>query len=436
MRNHISTLAVLAFACTLLAPCALFAQYYSVCGTAYYYDYREKRDNSTTLLKATDKGTNRPARRTKVYLMDEDGVYNDYTEAFEGDDDVLGSTYTDASTGAFCFHNVGGAEDIYVLTKYESDDTEVKTDTGTVYTASPRVEVNFGRNIYDYNFSISCPDETDGTCDSSYQATVTYALQNRVANILQTGVDVDILVADSDYHRNGNNGPVELYYRWNSSGWCNSGSYSSGCNDICIDGADWNNPYIPAHEIGHALWKRALGNCNASGDCGGMHCWDPQDCAPNYWVSEKCATSEGWADFVATATYWGQGQSGAWYKTNSNRNLEGQTTIGNPLFSNTTDEDCVNENQYPHLLEANVARYFWDLYDSTAVDEKYTEALSKNFATLLSVWDAFPSGYGDGDVMETGSDGRNAWDYSNNAYSIIGSNSSILYNNCIGNQDH
>ncbi len=68
----------------------------------------------------------------------------------------------------------------------------------------------------------------------------------------------------------------------------------------------------------------------------------------------------------------------------------------------------------PEVWEANAARFFWDLYDTTTIfdyDGTYTDNNLDSFHNLLIEWDDFPAGTGDGDRAQSGLDGRNAWDF-------------------------
>lgn len=136
----------------------------SVCGVVKYWDLRTDRDEDSYLKSSTFQ-TNQPARRLKLYLMDKDGLWHDYWEANEGDDDVIAVTYTNSVSGAYCFYNVPGDQDLYLMAKFESDDTEAK-DSRDIYNYVASREVHYdwtsGGNRT-LNWNITCPDARSQT---------------------------------------------------------------------------------------------------------------------------------------------------------------------------------------------------------------------------------------------------------------------------------
>jgi hypothetical protein len=132
---------------------------------------------------------------------------------------------------------------------------------------------------------------------------------------------------------------------------------------LCIGGAF--QPYAVPHELGHMVhvrWMAYRGGMNGKG--------------PISWLNgtwQKGQTGEGWANFVATAT---------WFSPEAR----------NPLVSNWPMEDRRIARQTclegMSIGEMNVAQFFWDLYDAFDPSEPEDE-VQLDLDTLLSVWSLF-----------------------------------------------
>jgi hypothetical protein len=151
-------------------------------------------------------------------------------------------------------------------------------------------------------------------------------------------------------------------------------------------------PWALGHELGHVLharWMAYRGGMNGGG--------------PVSWVTgtaQKAQVGEGWADFVATAT---------WFSRDALK----------PVASGWLMEDRAAAARGCQLGtsvgELNAAQFFWDLYDA-ANEAEPNDDVSLDFWTLLKVWSLF-KGVRDGTEErdrapgECNPHGRNIIDY-------------------------
>ena len=150
--------------------------------------------------------------------------------------------------------------------------------------------------------------------------------------------------------------------------------------------------------------------------------------------------SEGWANFVAGATYWSGSSQVPRYGNLSSRELEGDTKAGNYGYTRRcVRHGSVNGPDVEERYIGNVTRFFWDLYDSTTTDDTspygHTDAISTSLAAIADTWIYFPSGTGNHENDEAGDDGRNVRDYSHwHGYRFSSSAISLIYVNCLEDQ--
>ena len=194
---------------------------------------------------------------------------------------------------------------------------------------------------------------------------------------------------------------------------------------ICV--ATPNSNHRVAHEVGHIVMSRALKiNDGPMARVTANSAWTDID-------NEKLATSEGFANFFAAAVYWEQGAVDPFYQ-NSSKPIEGDTTEGN----GSTLKSCISRGNEPHRIEGNVARFFWDLYDTTSdANGNLVDDTSMSLVELVDAWEDFKPGELDRQAEEGGtddaglkSDGRNAWDY----MCRLREGYSELRLNCLGEQ--
>lgn len=169
---------------------------------------------------------------------------------------------------------------------------------------------------------------------------------------------------------------------------------SSGYRDVCmIHGSDGrsgtHNPFRAVHEIGHNLHRRWMKD---SSDVG-------QDCGTSGWSTgndESGATAEGWANFVAVASWWNAGMAGMEYDGRDVTSA-GDADLAGSCGSGTT---CTCSTGGLNG-EGRVTQFFVDLWD---VDD----SMDLSFADLLRVWSTFDQ---DAESDECGPDGRNLLDF-------------------------
>ncbi len=170
----------------------------------------------------------------------------------------------------------------------------------------------------------------------------------------------------------------------------------------------FNNSTL-AHELGHIAHLIAFDYDWLGSDCslnGDGHSWNSVE-----W--ESCAFSEGFADFVAAATFFYPGAA-------SPRSYDHDIEIG-----------CSGAR---HQSESNVARYFWDMYDSR---NESGDAVTLPFSWIFAKLDVFPFATGTRHTWENffNRNGTNSWDfYWHAAYSGGATNvnlGDLLLHNCV-----
>ena len=174
----------------------------------------------------------------------------------------------------------------------------------------------------------------------------------------------------------------------------------------------FNNSTL-AHEFGHVVNAIQFEQDGTWANCswgGNWHSWDSIE-----WQS--CAAEEGFANFVAAATFF--------YPWAAN-----PTSYGNDI-----ENGCSGVDQWS---ESNVARMYWDLYDSN--NETWDNA-QQPFYWFVDKLNIYPDGTANRQDRETAAsaNGANAWDFYWHAlYSGNGVNVDIqlpLELNCLYNSD-
>lgn len=352
---------------------------YDICGTLRFFDSRTHRFAGSVVDGGAGDAN---ALYVEIELWDRDGYCVDSAAGCgETDDDQLAVTYSSSSDGSFCFTDISADMDIYFLSRFDSDDTRVRFDLLSLpLVITSDVVVDFGAGgdlIKDWN--LSCPSVIGGLCNSGSNVQ-TFA--NRFANALATGVDVDKKVSESLYATNGFSSPVTIRDRGLGVSRCPaSGNKTLDCEDVCMNTTDMTSNHTVAHEIGHVLHRRNH-----------LLCDDPISGCTGSWLqqgTERCVTSEGFADFVSLMTHWPRGHTAPVYQV-STRNGEGWTTIGN-----SASRPCAFYGSNAHQSEANVARYFWDLYDTVNHSSDnwllgIGDVSTHTFDEILLGWNEFP----------------------------------------------
>jgi hypothetical protein len=394
----------------------------NVYGYIRYWDNREDRDTNSRVYPSNGM-TTRVMKYGTLYVYDKDGSYIDAV-VNENDDDLIEEVHI-TSSGYF-YVDVGssdpggsGSQDVYFLFKFENPvgkvlndlDNDIVVYSAIYYNLSSTVQLNWDVTCWTNSFNVNCVNDAAARSTASSPS---HAIANAASNILQTMQDVDDYFMTIDP-------PMIAYYPNDPSSNCTSTiGYSISRDSFCIGTDLYDQNHRVAHEIGHGLEKRLLTpgpDCVSltHGTCGG-HSW-------NSIEDERCATAEGFADFVGAATHFAHNQTSAWYSDPA-WTMEGATTFGNGLNA----LPCVsNSSASKHKMEGNVARFFWDLYDTTTLDDSGNDNENDPYCgTITAIWSEFTDQNADSDIEddreadESSINGRNVFDYSyhaSNAYS-------------------
>lgn len=180
-----------------------------------------------------------------------------------------------------------------------------------------------------------------------------------------------------------------------------TGSFSQTLIEMADDSNSYSGVVVP-HELGHSIHKQQFGQNDLQSDCsfgGATH-------ALTSLEYDSCATAEGWADFVAAASWWDE-TNAASVPTGWGFDFESATPAYTSLCSDNRG------------VEGQAARGFWDLIDvnnETAVapavfDDTYD---GNNAAYLTAGWDLFPNGTANREDYENDIHGVNLRDYVEN----------------------
>lgn len=432
MQKIIKTTACFLTCCSFLSlfPNAASADV-TLSGTVRYWDSRTDRSdgvvisNTGSRLTTVTQNTNRPARMVEIDVWDRDGSCIDFeTTCFETDDDFLAGVTT-SITGYYQV-DLGLGEDVYLVTDFTNDVGQARPNSATEL-------VVFGREVTDisfnttYNWNITCFDDsvntTNGLCNNAASVGANFSDAEDHANMLATMHDTFNLVDSTNHTLNGHTNPINGYTNHASCSTPSSGT-SWDYNSFCVGSDNIPRNHMVAHEIGHLIHRRALNYSGKLGYC--QNGWD--------WPShegERCATAEGWASFFAGAVYFTPSALDPYFDV-TDQVLEGDTTSANSGIVS----DCVSDLNSPHRRPGNVARFFWDILDSTTENEGSWSGDNSNesLIDIIAVWDDFESGTTNRKNNEdnyNGSHGRNAKDYED----YDSSTGIELNHNCLDNQD-
>lgn len=242
------------------------------------------------------------------------------------------------------------------------------------------------------------------------------------ANIVQTlsFVRNNFGSLDSELHSGG----IIAYYPNDPDNHCEDfAGYTFGYNEFCMSNGFGSSNHIVGHEMGHIVHRRFM-NAATSGGCPASYDWSDS-------VGQKCATSEGWADFVSLSSHWAPNSSAPFYRSPF-RLAEGDIELGNGGYS----YPCVSYDSLPYSRRGNVVRFFWDLYDSTSngSSDSANDDNNRFTSTIRNIWLEFPSGTSNHQASESGTNGRNVKDYVYYDYPYDFYSEEI--SNCLGDQDN
>jgi hypothetical protein len=203
----------------------------------------------------------------------------------------------------------------------------------------------------------------------------------------------------------------------------NSGSaYSTGPTCIHLSGQSelrqrWD---VASHESGHSYKDQLLGHNDPS------YC--PTDLHKGYCsYNDQCATSEGWAEFVAMRTWYPDSKDAShpvYFTTTKEYEIEpgGFALPGDPRSAaDCGSYACSSLNSACYAkIEMMAARAFWDIWDNH-VDNLDNADTTTDWHYMSRIWYDFPSGSCNEGCQDE--DDKNMRDYHDNSDSI----SSDLY---------
>ena len=215
--------------------------------------------------------------------------------------------------------------------------------------------------------------------------------------------------------------------------WPASGSSSSSrtqfqiAGDASVGGTAVDNRALmgqsTAHELGHVLQQQMFHQDFLTDDCslgGSTHSIPGSE-------YESCATTEGWADYVAAVSFWDPANAAS-----------APARFGFDYVTATPSSAVCSSNA---AIEGMVARAFWDLDDSTSEAGAAPAAIADSYnatSTFIAQgWDEFANGTGNHDDGESDRDGVNLQDYYfNNSARFVSVNldDTLLDHNCMASQ--
>lgn len=215
---------------------------------------------------------------------------------------------------------------------------------------------------------------------------------------------------------------VIMRYPCDPNGCGSSRAISQTVFDIDDDSSVTSGKVAP-HELGHVLQMQMFDRNGLRDDCslnGAGHSLTSIE-------YESCATTEGWANYVAAVSWYNPANSGS-VPMGWGYNFETATPIHTSSCSNSGH------------TELQVAKAFWDLDDANneaGVAPAVGDDLKNSTSSFISTaWKQFPDGTGNGADQESDRDGVNAKDYfRNNQTRFSGAfEETFLNHNCLNHQ--
>jgi hypothetical protein len=369
---------------------------YTITGTVRYWDSRNQRSNNQGSLTTGGVGVNRPVGGLKVHLYELKGSCNDFiSPCTEVDDDYLLGPQTTNPNGSYSF-TLTGTHKIYIFSFYTDDDNYIRrpNERPLFVVSKPSITTSSSTQL---DFNITCWDNafngTQGLCDNS----ASWVTQHFPENEAFANIYASMYLVKAGGFEAGTGSQAAYWPDAPTLDRClggGSGGAAFANGKFCVTSA-FNNHNV-GHEMGHIIHSRHLGInvWDLGGTCTATDDFIEAD------PSEKCATNEGFANFVGAAANWTRDANFPQY---NGRRLEGNMNGGKCALSGSTS----------HRVRGNVARFFWDIYDSTNVgsDDVSMDDEYQSFANIAAVWHAFPDGTLNGYNREPGENGRNVEDY-------------------------
>ena len=207
-------------------------------------------------------------------------------------------------------------------------------------------------------------------------------------------------------------------------------SWASSQHRIDVDNGNGNDGDNLTHEMGHVLQMQLFNHDDLTSDCGTN---SAHSISSTTLEHESCATTEGWADYVAAVSWWDPNN------LDSDPYVSGES-IENPTGGPVNFMPCADEGH----TELAVARSFWDLDDvhedvRTLVGYTTEDEIALTTTSISAVWAQFPNGNNNREDKESDADGVNRWDWQYHAESYYPSSLEPylelnMYHTCVDGQ--
>jgi len=268
-------------------------------------------------------------------------------------------------------------------------------------------------------WNLSCTDNPQGWCNQA--AADLFTENNAFGNCaITSGTLFDRFQGHLSYR----DYPEQLVVQFHLGPGGNYLSNPSGSDRIQFVGINTDPSWL-AHETGHAIHARAMEHVPTF--LGRDPNFVPNECrsTEDPPCAQKTATAQAWADFIAAVAFHEPYQQDI---TPYNRDwlFDAEGLMGGRYNNSNSNMPCAALDDPDGVAWDsgwNIVRFFWDLYD-TRDEGDYSDGCSMTIGEIISVWTNFTAGTGDGQADEgstpdpypwSGRNGRNVWDYWNNA---------------------
>jgi len=334
------------------------------------------------------------------------------------DDELIGTFILVSPTGGCATFDWEGASyqngetdpDPYVIWK-----SEVRgTAGGPHVVARDMADVRYGGVTWRANALTNCT--SGASCDQpGYLLVTTDSTTERGGRAMSLDSSQHMLETYSSILESD-----DINMRWPSTG---SAAFDQTTYEVAEDRGD--QPQSACHELGHVLQMQQFDDDSLVNDCslnGGGHSLNVEE-------FESCATTEGWAGYVAAVSLW-----------DPQNNSSAPARFGIDFVTATPLEAVCSDNAG---IEAQVVKSFWDLDDdeneAAAAPAGQDDEKDSDTIDIAERWSVFNSGTNNREDDESDADGVNLWDYHINSQSwwsnLDGTRHTLFGHNCLGTQD-